>query len=256
MITKEEIQKMSIKEIKAFPESGDAFISLLEEDPRQGVKAYAKTLRRKEAEERRKKLILQEKIDYDNQFKRNDSDLICGIDEVGRGPLAGPVLTAAVIFPKDSFILDINDSKKLSAKKREELAERIKKEAISYSYGIISPQRIDEINILNATKVAMISSVKRLNPLPDLLLIDALKLNTEIPEISIIHGDSLSYHIAAASIIAKVKRDEYMKKMALLYPEYGFEKNMGYGTREHIEAIHKHGLTPIHRRSFCKTLVE
>lgn len=246
---------MSIKEIKAFPDTGDAFISLLEKDTRAGVRNYAKSLRRKQEKLRKSQLLLQEKINFDNQYRENESSLICGLDEVGRGPLAGPVLTAAVILPPDSFILDVNDSKKLSASKRIELDKIIRDEAISYAYGVISPQRIDEINILNATKVAMISSVKRLNRLPDVLLIDALKLNTEIPEISINHGDSYSYHIAAASIIAKVKRDEYMKKMALEYPEYGFDRNMGYGTAEHIEAIKKYGLTPIHRRSFCKTLM-
>lgn len=251
----DDLKKMTIKEIKAFPDSGDAFISLLLNDDRTGVKKYGEQLKNRKLKE--KELLEKTLKKRETEFALKDLGykFICGIDEVGRGPLAGPVVTAAVIMPFDSTISGIDDSKKINKKKREELAKHIKDEAIAYSYGIVSPKHIDEINILNATKKAMISAIARLPQKPDMLLIDAVQLNTEIEELSMVKGDSLIYSIGAASIIAKVKRDNYMRKMALKYPQYGFEKNSGYGTKEHIEAIKKYGLTPIHRRSFCKNLV-
>lgn len=182
---------------------------------------------------------------------------ICGIDEAGRGPLAGPVVTACVILPKDSLIEGVNDSKKVSEKKREKVYEEIIKNAISYSVGIIDEGKIDEINILQATKLGLEIALKGLSTRPDLILVDALtEINTDgIPYMSIIKGDSLSYSIAAASIVAKVTRDRIMKEYDKIYPEYGFAKHKGYGTAEHISAIKKYGLCPIHRITFTKKFV-
>lgn len=184
-------------------------------------------------------------------------ELICGIDEAGRGPLAGPVVVAAVIMPKDSMIEGVNDSKKVSEKKREILYEKIIDEAISYGVGIIDQKEIDKINILNATKEGLTMAVQELNPKPDLIIVDALnKIDTlEIPYKSIIKGDAKCYSIAAASIIAKVTRDRIMRQWDEVYPQYGFSKHKGYGTSEHIKAIKEYGLCPLHRLSFVKNIV-
>lgn len=183
---------------------------------------------------------------------------ICGIDEAGRGPLAGPVVVAGVIMPKDSMIEGVNDSKKISEKKREKLYDVILKEAISYSVAIIGQDMIDDINILNATKQGVTQVVEGLDVKPDLILVDALThINTKsIPYESIIKGDAKCYNIAAASIIAKVTRDRIMKEWDELYPQYGFINHKGYGTAKHIEAIKEYGLCPIHRRSFTKKFVK
>lgn len=182
---------------------------------------------------------------------------ICGIDEAGRGPLAGPVVVAAVIMPKDSMIEGVNDSKKVSKKKREMLYEEITKEAICYSVGIMDQREIDEINILNATKKGLTLAIQGLKVKPDTILVDALtNIDTcNIPYISIIKGDAKSYSIAAASIIAKVTRDRIMREWDKIYPQYGFEKHKGYGTKMHIEAIKEYGLCPLHRLSFVKNIL-
>ena len=181
---------------------------------------------------------------------------ICGIDEAGRGPLAGPVVAGAVILPKDSRILYINDSKKLSEKKREELFEVIKKEVVSYSTGIVSPERIDEINILQATYEAMRMAIAGLNVKPDILLNDAVTIpDIDIEQIPIIKGDAKSISIGAASIIAKVTRDHIMYEYDKQYPEYGFAKHKGYGTAQHTKAIREYGACPIHRKTFLKNLL-
>ncbi|MCI9015998.1 MAG: ribonuclease HII [Clostridia bacterium] len=191
-------------------------------------------------------------------YKQNSNiNYICGIDEAGRGPLAGPVVVASVIMPKNSMIEGINDSKKISEKKREELYEKIKEEAITYAVGIISQEEIDTINILNATKKGVTSSLKEIETKPDLILIDALKgIDTlQIPYKSIIKGDAQVYSIAAASIIAKVTRDRIMKNWDEVYPEYGFKNHKGYGTAAHIAAIKKYGICSIHRKSFVKNFI-
>ena len=182
---------------------------------------------------------------------------ICGIDEVGRGPLAGPVVTGAVILPKDCKILYLNDSKKLSEKKREELYSVITKEAVAYALGFNTPERIDEINILQATLEAMREAVSKLSPQPDLLLNDAVTIPKvdNIKQVPIIKGDAKSVSIAAASIVAKVTRDHMMVEYDEIYPEYGFASNKGYGSAEHIEALKKYGPCPIHRRSFIGNFV-
>ena len=179
--------------------------------------------------------------------------LICGIDEVGRGPLAGPVVAGAVILPKDSQILYLNDSKKLSEKRREELFLEIREKAVAYATDIVSPDRIDEINILQATYEAMRKAVSMLTPSPDLLLNDAVTIpQIKLPQIPIIKGDAKSVSIAAASVLAKVTRDHIMVEYDKLYPEYGFSKHKGYGTAAHISALLEFGPSPIHRRSFIK----
>ncbi len=190
-------------------------------------------------------------------YNKGEIQTIAGIDEAGRGPLAGPVVVAAVIMPKDSMIEGINDSKKVSEKKRELLYEQIIEEAISYNVGIIDQKEIDRINILNATKEGLTQAVKGLSIKPDEILVDALtKIDTTgIPYISIIKGDAKSYSIAAASIIAKVTRDRIMRQWDEIYPQYGFSKHKGYGTKMHIEAIKECGICPLHRLSFVKNFI-
>ena len=209
------------------------------------------------------------------EIKKIESDLyrkgvnnIAGIDEAGRGPLAGPVVVACVIMPKNSMIEGVNDSKKVSEKKREKLYEEIINEAIAYGVGIISQEEIDRINILNATKEGLTMAIKEMEKdlkekernfeKPEIILVDALtKIDTDgISYRSIIKGDAKSYSIAAASIIAKVTRDRIMRQWAEVYPMYGFEKHKGYGTANHISAIKEYGLCPLHRRSFVKNIVK
>lgn len=182
---------------------------------------------------------------------------ICGIDEAGRGPLAGPVVVAAVIMPEDSFIEGINDSKKVSEKKREKLYDEITQNAVAWEVGIIDEKEIDNINILNATKKGLTTALKRLSEKPDIILVDALTgIDTlGIPYQSIIKGDAKSYSIASASIIAKVTRDRIMRQWDEVYPEYGFEKHKGYGTKAHIEVIKNNGICPIHRKTFVKNFI-
>ena len=189
--------------------------------------------------------------EFETELYNNGINFIAGIDEVGRGPLVGPVVTAAVILPKDFYDERINDSKKLTEKKRELLYDIIMENAISVGIGISSEDVIDEINILNATKRAMLEAVNNLSVKPEHLLIDAVKLNTDIPQTSIIKGDAKSESIAAASIIAKVTRDRMMVELDKLRPEYDFKHNKGYGTKKHIEAIRKYGIIKEHRKTFA-----
>ena len=190
-------------------------------------------------------------------YKDNNFEYICGIDEAGRGPLAGPVVVGAVVLPKDSFIEGVNDSKKLSEKKREKIFDIITEEAMCYSVGIVDEKTIDEINILNATKLGVKRALEALKTKPDLLMLDALNnLDTlGIPYMSIIKGDAKNYSIAAASIIAKVTRDRIMREWDDVYPIYGFAKHKGYGTAEHIRIIKENGPCPIHRQSFIKNFI-
>ena len=190
---------------------------------------------------------------YEKEAYAEGTKFIAGIDEAGRGPLAGPVVAAAVILPENIFINGLNDSKKLSEKQREELYAIITEKAIAYDVGIVDEKIIDELNILNATKMAMEVAVESLKVKPDLLLIDAVKLdNLKMQQKSIIKGDALSISIAAASVIAKVTRDRLIDQMDTTYPDYGFKKHKGYGTKEHIDAIKKFGICPIHRISYTK----
>lgn len=199
--------------------------------------------------ERLTKLKEIEKDLYNKGFKN-----ICGIDEAGRGPLAGPVVVAGVIMPQDSMIEFVNDSKKVTEKRREKLYDIIKEEAISYSIAVVDQNVIDEINILNATKQGVTEVIDGLDVKPDLILVDALEhINTRgIPYEPLVKGDSRCYNIAAASILAKVTRDRIMRQWDEIYPQYGFLSNKGYGTAKHIAAIKEYGLCPIHRISFTK----
>ena len=197
----------------------------------------------------------EEKLQYERELQTKGYRLIAGVDEVGRGPLAGPVVCAAVIMPLDEtqLILGVDDSKKLSEKKREGLAEEIKKRALCYTIVEIDEKKIDEINILEATRLGMKQAIEGLSQTPEMVLTDGnMTLDIAISQTSVIHGDALSYSIGAASIIAKVYRDHLMDEYAKTYPQYGFEKNKGYGTAAHINGIKEHGLCPIHRRTFTK----
>lgn len=194
-------------------------------------------------------------LDYEKKY---EGKLIAGIDEAGRGPLAGPVVCACVIMPleKDLMLEEINDSKKLTEKKREKLFDQILERAIGYSIVEIDEKTIDEINILNATKLGMKRALEGLKINPDIVLIDAVKIESEIPQENIIKGDALSYNIASASILAKVHRDRLMIGLDEKYPQYGFAKHKGYGTKVHIEALKQHGKCEIHRDSFIKNFVK
>ncbi|MCD8109289.1 MAG: ribonuclease HII [Clostridiales bacterium] len=232
----------------------DGFIWEYAADERSGVQTLVaqakKRLEKLEAELARTERLKK----YEREYA--DYEYICGIDEVGRGPLAGPVTAAAVILPKNCGILYINDSKKLSAKRREELYEIIMEQAVSVGIGMRSPQRIDEINILQATYEAMREAVSKLSPQPTLLLNDAVTIpGLAIDQVPIIHGDAESISIGAASIVAKVTRDRLMMEYDALMPEYGFAANKGYGSAEHIKALKTYGPTPIHRRSFIGNFV-
>lgn len=196
-----------------------------------------------------------ELMKYENALRDEGCVYICGVDEVGRGPLAGPVTCAAVIMSLDELIDGVNDSKKVAKKKRERLADEIKAKAVAYSIMSYDNERIDESNILAATKACMTEAVMSLAVKPDVVLIDAVKLDLPVRTVSVIHGDALSYSIAAASIIAKVERDAYMTEMAKTYPQYDFENNVGYGTAKHIAALKEFGPTPIHRRTFIGNFV-
>ncbi len=194
-----------------------------------------------------------DKLEIEKELIKKGFKYVCGVDEVGRGPLAGPVVCAAVIMPIDNVIEGVDDSKKLTAKKREALYDLILENAVDYAICRIEPQIIDEINILEATKLCMKNAVESLKTKPDFVITDGnMKLDIAIPQKSIIKGDALSYSIGAASVIAKVYRDRLMTEFSAQYKEYGFDKNMGYGTAQHCNALTLFGLTPIHRRSFTK----
>lgn len=194
-----------------------------------------------------------DKLTLEKELVQRGYKYVCGVDEVGRGPLAGPVVCAAVIMPLDDVIEGVDDSKKLSAKKREMLAEKIKEKAIAYAICRVEAQTIDQINILEATKLCMKQAVESLSVPADFVLVDGnMTLDLSVDQQYVIKGDANSYSIGSASIIAKVFRDDIMKEYAKEYPHYGFEKNAGYGTAVHIKGIEEHGLCPIHRRSFTK----
>lgn len=194
---------------------------------------------------------------YEEELYNHGVNLIAGIDEAGRGPLAGPVVVGCVIMPRDSMIEGVNDSKKISEKRREKLYEQITKEAIAWSVGIVEQKEIDEINILNATKKALTKAIQGLKTTPNRILVDALQgIDTcGIPYTSIIKGDAKNYSIAAASIVAKVTRDRIMLEWDKIYPEYGFAKHKGYGTAAHIASIKENGICMLHRKTFVKNFI-
>ena len=232
------------------------FIIKYEKDERTGVINIVKSAKKKLDDLDKEILRSYNMLSFERKYYEMGYKYICGIDEVGRGPLAGPVVTCAVILPKDETILYLNDSKQVSKKKREELYDIIINKALAYSIGMSSEQRIDEINILQATYEAMRMSIDNLKIKPDILLNDAVKIpNVNIHQVPIIKGDTLSASIAAASIVAKVTRDRIMQEYDKIYPNYGFADNVGYGSAKHIEAIKNYGPTPIHRKTFIKNFV-
>lgn len=203
----------------------------------------------------RKLYNIEEKKRLENELYLAGFNFIGGADEFGRGPLAGPVVCAAVILPKNSNIIGVDDSKKLSAKKREELYDKIIADAISYSIEYVFEDEIDDINILNATKKCMSKAINNLSVKPDIMLIDALTgLDIKCESRAIVHGDAISYCIGAASILAKVSRDRFMDALDEKYPVYGFKQNKGYGTKQHIDALYKYGPSEVHRKAFLKFL--
>lgn len=238
--------------------SGEELTELIEaygKDERVGVQKALETAKKRMAALEKERQRIEGLRFYEEKYK--EYEYICGIDEVGRGPLAGPVVAGAVILPRDCRILYVNDSKQLSEKKREELYDVIMKEAVACAVGYATPERIDEINILQATYEAMREAVGKLNPRPDVLLNDAVKIpGIPIPQVPIVKGDAKSITIGAASIIAKVTRDRLMREYDKVFPQFDFAGNKGYGSAAHLEALRKHGPTPIHRRSFIKNFVK
>lgn len=244
---KEEFQKAAFDEREALYEA-------YKEDTRAGVLAVINKYKKQEEKLLKEKERIEQMKFYEKKY--DHVGYICGIDEVGRGPLAGPVVAGAVILPEDCQILYLNDSKKLSEKKREELYEIIMEQAVAVGIGYASHTRIDEINILQATYEAMREAISKLSVRPQILLNDAVTIPmVEIPQVPIIKGDAKSVSIAAASIVAKVTRDRLMVKYSELMPEYGFASNKGYGSQEHIEALKKYGPSSIHRKTFIKNFV-
>ncbi len=234
---------------KATPQEGRALCDDYRQDPRAGVQRLIASWQKKEAALEKERTRIFAMTEYERKYEHVGA--LGGIDEVGRGPLAGPVVACAVVLPKGCQILYVNDSKKLSAKKREELAQIIQQEALAVGIGMASPQRIDEINILQATYEAMREALQKLPQKPQLLLNDAVTIpGIELPQVPIIHGDAMSISIAAASIVAKVTRDKLMDDYEEKYPGYDFASNKGYGTAAHIAALKTLGPTPIHRKSF------
>ncbi len=252
----------TIKEIKATLEDvtdlADPRWADFEADSRSGVQKVIlqrkKAIQAEEAEDKR----LESMLRYEKKIYAQGFQLIAGIDEVGRGPLAGPVVAAAVILPKGCKIKHLNDSKKISKSKHVAIYHEVMEQAVAVGIGIKDTQVIDQVNIYEATKLAMLEALGKLNPAPQHLLIDAMKLDTPIPQQSIIKGDAKSLSIAAASIVAKVIRDRLMVDYDQTYPGYGFAKNAGYGTAEHLTGLKRLGITPIHRKSFepIKSLIQ
>ncbi len=251
----------SVKEIKEIIDNLDTnkyleYIEILKSDERKSVQSLALKMAKKLDAIRKESERLEMINSYENECYNKGYVYIGGIDEAGRGPLAGPVVAAVVVFKPNTKIEGINDSKKLSEAKRDELFDIIKEQALDYGIGIVNNNDIDEVNILNATYMAMKKAINCLEKTPDYLLIDATTIpGVQVDQKPIIKGDSKSISIAAASILAKVTRDSIMYQYDEMYPEYGFKGHKGYGTKEHYEAIEKHGITPIHRKSFLKNVL-
>jgi ribonuclease HII len=246
----------TIKEIEEILFSNDQLasteeIKILENDERKGVQNIVKRWKARIEKERLAKEKFQEMSRYESELRESGITLIAGVDEVGRGPLAGPVVSASVILPEDFYLAGLNDSKAVSESNRDYFFNEISKNAIAIGIGIVTPEEIDSINIYEATKVAMTKAIAAMNVDAEHLLIDAMTLPILTPQTSIIKGDANSVSIAASSIIAKVTRDRMMEEIHEQYPQYGFNKNMGYGTKEHLDALETYGVTSVHRKSFA-----
>lgn len=253
--------KFSIEEIKNIINNADLeerkrLIGLLDQDNRKGVKKLSERLKKEIIDHNKEIERIKKLKKYEYEYINKGAKYIAGVDEVGRGPLAGSVYACAVIMPIEAIIEGIDDSKKLSPEKRERLSLEIKKSAISYSIGYVDEKQIDSVNILNATYLAMKQAIDNLDVKPNVILVDAIRIpNVNGFQVPIIKGDSISFSIAAASIVAKVERDNYMNGLHNEFPVYNFSKNKGYGTQEHIDAIKKYGPCPCHRKSFIKNIV-
>lgn len=247
----------TIQEIRELLKKGkvqEEWLTKWKADHRKGVQQLIRKYERELVKQRVLEEKFAEMLVYENQYRAQGYEWIAGCDEVGRGPLAGPVVAAAVILPTNFYLPGLNDSKKLTVKKREEFASYIKQHALSYRVQFIEVEVIDQINILEASKKAMYDCLTEL-PRLDIALVDAVHIpNLKVPQKSIIKGDEKSVSIAAASVLAKVERDNWMKELSEQYPEYQFDKNNGYGTGEHIAAIRKYGITKHHRKTFLKSI--
>jgi ribonuclease HII len=252
----ENMSVASIREEVMEMEPTEALVAELMQEPRKGVNRIGEQVQRRIEAKKLLESRYVEMSSYEMRTFAKGFTCIAGIDEVGRGPLSGPVYAAAVVLDPDKPILGLDDSKRLSEKQRLNLYKQIREKAVAIGVGSIDNERIDEINILNAAKEAMAIAVESMDASPDYLLIDAVKLQLDIPQDNIIKGDQKSNSIAAASIIAKVERDYLMVQMAQKYPGYDFENNKGYGTAKHYQGIEKIGITPIHRMTFLKNLKE
>lgn len=244
----------TIKEVKerlaTIDELDHPFLKELEKDARAGVQSAINKRKRELQKQVEEDLRLEKMLTYEKELYAQGIQLIAGVDEVGRGPLAGPVVAAAVILPENCKIPSLNDSKKIPKSKHQAIYQAVLDQALSIGIGVKDNRVIDQVNIYEATKLAMLEAIHELEPQPQHLLIDAMKLDFPIPQTSIIKGDANSLSIAAASIVAKVTRDQMMVEYDQEYPGYDFDQNAGYGTTKHLEGLEKHGVTPIHRRSF------
>lgn len=244
---------MKIADIRDILKQGDVPDEVMKEilaDPRKGVQTLVSSYMRRLERESRERLRVESLYQVESEFYKKGIRYVAGIDEVGRGPLAGPVTVAAVILKPHWFAAGLNDSKKVTPRHREELSEKIHREAVDISIVSLPPEEIDALNIYQATMLAMYQAVKNLKVQPEAVIVDAMPLHFPFPTVSMVHGDARSASVAAASIVAKVYRDHLMDEYDQKYPGYGFAQNKGYGTAEHIEAIRNLGITPIHRKSF------
>lgn len=239
--------KLALKNVNSLD---DKLLQIYYDDERKGVRQLVNRKIKRLRQQRDEIHAFQERLKYEHQFWNSNVNLVAGVDEVGRGPLAGPVVAAAVILPRNFSLYTVNDSKKLSPKKRLALSKQIKKQSLAYSFGVVSNKLIDKINIYEATRVAMKDAILGLKEQPNHIIVDAMDIDVPIPQLKLIKGDAKSASVSAASIIAKVYRDALMDEYALQYPEYDFDHNAGYGTKKHLLALKEYGATPIHRTSF------
>lgn len=244
--------KLTISMIKEIleREPDEDFVKRLRKDPRKGVQTQLNNYSKRLAKTEEKKILFEKRFSFEKKFWNDGQTYVAGIDEAGRGPLAGPVIAAAVILPHNFDLLEVNDSKQLSAQKRENLYVKILERALAVGVGFADSALIDEINIYQAARSAMKEAVEALTIRPQQLIIDAMQIDTKIPQLKLIKADARSISVAAASIVAKVSRDHLMEYYDSLYPVYDFKDNNGYGTAKHLKALETYGVTPIHRKTF------
>ncbi|MCH4165630.1 MAG: ribonuclease HII [Lentilactobacillus diolivorans] len=246
--------KLTISDIKKILKEtrslNDPLFAKFSHDSRKGVQMAIQSAKTRIQAQQRRLAAFEHRFKYERELWHKGIHYIAGVDEVGRGPLAGPVVAAAAILPKDFDLIDVNDSKQLTPEKRLSLAPIIRKEALCVSIGLVSNEKIDQFNIYQATRMAMKQAIESLSPSPEEIIVDAMQINVPIDQIRLIKGDAKSISVSAASVVAKVYRDQLMDDYAKIYPQYDFHHNAGYGTAKHLAALKKYGPTPIHRRSF------